>query len=91
MTSITGGLYRFAPVSSTDMNVSAGKDRCCRSVKEGGDGETVVFLIVLFLTKQYTFRFISAAKGVALVDVPVVAQADDSVERFVSEEWKCAL
>jgi hypothetical protein len=72
------------------MSGRTGKDWCCRGVKEGGDGETTVFLIVLFLTKQYTFRFISAAKGVALVDVPVVVQADDSVERFVSEEWKCA-
>jgi hypothetical protein len=58
--------------------------------QRGGDGGTAVFLIVLVLMKQYTFRFISAAKGMVLVDVSLVAQAEDSVEKFVSEEWKCA-
>jgi len=73
-----------------DMSALAGKDPCRPGAKGDGDGGAAVFLIVLFFSKQYTFRFISAAGGAALVDVPVVAHADDSVERFVSKEWKCA-
>jgi hypothetical protein len=72
------------------MSVFAGKDRCHPGAKAGGEHGAAVFLIVLFLTKQYTFRFISAARGGAPVFVSVVAQADDPVERFVSKEWKCA-
>ena len=69
-----------------DMSVFAGKDRWFPGEDMVGEHGAPLFLIVLFITKQYTFRFISAARGVALVDVSVVAQADDHMERCVSKE-----
>jgi hypothetical protein len=73
-----------------DMSEFTGKERCNQTGSVIGQGRLLVFLIVLFLRKQYSFRFISATKGVVLVDVSAVAYADDSVERIVSKESKCA-